>query len=114
MSKKRRKSAVSLELDEDDYALVEENTGVAMQRDSNDGSKGFRRLSKKQKQRVEVGVEVGAAGGVESAQKELGQKLFGEEGEEEGEEEAEVTGPWEPVPGPAPPHGVARDGPREG
>ena len=31
VSKKRRKSAVSLELDEDDYALVEENTGVAMQ-----------------------------------------------------------------------------------
>ena len=53
------------------------------QRDSNDGNK-FRRLSKKQKHRVEVG-----AGGAETAQKELGQELFGEEGEEgEGAEEA--------------------------
>lgn len=66
----KRSSAVSLELDEDDYALVEENTGVAMER------------SASRKQPSARGLPTGAV----AAQREAIRKRFGEGAQASGEQ----------------------------
>ena len=77
--KKRRRKAQPLELDEDDLALVEENTGLRVKPKGS----GLRRLSKKQARADDVDEDVG--GGEAEDEQQLEENLFGGVDEDEGD-----------------------------
>ncbi|KAJ1637689.1 hypothetical protein T492DRAFT_834272 [Pavlovales sp. CCMP2436] len=89
--RKRQRKVATEDLDEDDYDLIEENTGRRLQ-PKDAGTGGRKRLSKRVRESGEDGEdgEVGKPEGEEDAARRIEQELFdGDEGDDDAGEEVE-------------------------